>query len=379
MQHYDRVSAEINQSALAANIRNIRSKIGDKTRLMAVVKSNAYGHGIEHVIPCLCREGADAFAVASVGEGILVRALTDKPILVLGYTDPLEYADALKNRIDLTIFGLEQALILSDIAQKEQLEAGVHIKVETGMERIGFEPNLVSCEMIRQISHLPGVSIHGFFTHFARSDEKDNSHAKAQMDRMMNFLAMVEKRGVPIPLVHMANSAAIMEFEESYESLPYPVMVRAGIMLYGLYPSEEMDRSAFELHPVMTVKSHVVHLKWVEEGTPVGYGGTFVAPKKMKIATIPIGYGDGYPRHLSGKGEVVIRGQRAPITGRVCMDQLMVDVTDIEGVRIRDEVTVFGEDPSLDELAEKAGTIHYEIICQLTDRVRRIDTYSEEA
>ena len=380
MESYYRVRAEIDQSALRQNVRNIRAKIGEGVRLMGVVKSNAYGHFIDHVVPTLEQEGTDAFAVASVGEGKLVRELTDRTILVLGYSDLSEYKDAIENDIDLTVFTMEQAQILSEICAHWGKEACIHIKVETGMERIGFEPNLVSAEMIRQISHLPGIRIGGFFTHFARSDEKDKTAAKQQMDKFLGFLGLLEKRGVSIPLVHMANSAAIMEMEESYRNLPYPVMVRAGIILYGLYPSEEMDRDAFSLTPVMSVKSHIVHLKWVNEGTPIGYGGSYTAPKRMKIATIPIGYGDGYPRRLSSLGYCLIRGEKAGITGRVCMDQMMVDVTDIPGVRLKDEALIFGKELPLDELASLSGTISYEIVCQLTDRVERIDTneYAEE-
>ncbi len=374
MGHYYRVRAEIRLDALRTNIRNIRSKIGNETLLMAVIKSNAYGHGIEHVIPVMEEEKVDQYAVASVGEGVLVRKLTNSPVLVLGYTDPDDYPEALSSHIDLTIFSLEQAQMLSEVCEKTGQTARIHIKIETGMERIGFEPGIVTAEFIRKISLLPGIEIAGFFSHFARSDEKDKIAARSQLQKMTSFLELVEKRGVKIPLMHIANSAGIMEFPESYKNLPYPVMVRAGIMLYGLYPSEEMDKEAFELDPVMQLKSHIVYLKWVEKGTPIGYGGSYVTDRRMHIATIPIGYGDGYPRHLSNCGEVLIRGMKAPIRGRVCMDQLMVDVTVIPGVRLRDEVLLFGKDLLLEDVAAKAGTIHYEIICQLTDRVERIDT-----
>ena len=374
MQRYYRVRAEIDQEALRGNIQRIRDKIGDETLLMAVIKSNAYGHGIEHVVPVLEKEKVDQYAVASVGEGMLVRTLTVRPILVLGYTDPDEYLEALEHRIDLTVFSLEQAQILSEKCLKVNKSARIHIKIETGMQRIGFEPGIVNAELIRQISLLPGIEIAGFFTHFARSDEKDKSAAQEQFKKMTGFLELLRRRGINVPLVHMANSAAIMEYPESYHDFPYPVMVRAGIMLYGLYSSEEMDKEAFRLDPVMTLRSHVVHLKWVDEGTPIGYGGTYRAEKRMHIATIPVGYGDGYPRHLSNTGSVLIRGVRCPIRGRVCMDQMMVDVTDVPGVWLRDEVELFGAELPLEELAEKAGTIHYEIVCQLTDRVERIET-----
>ncbi|MBQ7059380.1 MAG: alanine racemase [Firmicutes bacterium] len=378
MGRYFRVRAEIRQDALRGNIRRIRSAIGEETLLMAVIKSNAYGHGIEHVVPVMEEEKVDQYAVASVGEGLQVRKLTEKPVLVLGYTDPDDYRDALSAGIDLTIFSLEQAQILSEVCEKTEKKARIHIKIETGMERIGFEPGIVTAEFIRKISLLPGIEIAGFFSHFARSDEKDKSAAEKQLKKMTDFLDVLQKRGVRIPLMHIANSAAIMEFPESYRDLPYPVMVRAGIMLYGLYPSDEMDKEAFILDPVMELKSHIVHLKWVDQGTPIGYGGSYVTDRRMHIATIPVGYGDGYPRHLSNVGEVLIRGMKAPIRGRVCMDQLMVDVTDIPGVRLRDEVELFGRDLLLEEVAEKAGTIHYEIICQLTDRVERVGAQTSE-
>ncbi|MBO6159104.1 MAG: alanine racemase [Firmicutes bacterium] len=374
MENYYRVRAELSVSALKENFKRILEKTDSKSRVMAVVKSNAYGHGIEHVVPVLDQEGADAFAVASVQEGVQVRKLTNKSILVLGFTHPSEYVTAAENHIMLTVFSLEQAQILSEIMVRHNLKADIHIKIETGMQRIGFVPNLVNAELIRQISKLPAVTIRGYFTHFSRSDEKDKSHAQKQMDTFLSFMKMLEKRGLEIPLVHMANSAAIMEMPSSYAKLPYPSMVRAGIMLYGLYPSGEMDREAFALRSVMSLSSHIVHLKWVEKGTPVGYGGSYEAEKDMRIATVPVGYGDGYPRHLSNTGYVLIHGQKAPIRGRVCMDQMMVDVTDIPEARLLDKVILFNEDLSVETLADLSGTISYEIVCQLTDRVERFVT-----
>lgn len=368
---YFRVRAYLDEDALRYNLRRIRQKIGKDVKLMAVIKSNAYGHGVKNLVPVMISEGVNAFAVACLSEALEVRQMTDLPILVLGYTGESEYLEAMVNHISLTVYSLDQAKALSKAGLDHDLNVSVHIKLDTGMGRIGFALTDQSAQEIRTISHLPHLVIDGFFTHFARSDEQDKTSTRLQEDRFLDFLSKVGKLGVPIPLVHCANSAAIMEYPRSYEKLPYPVMVRAGIMMYGLYPSEEMDREAFPLEPVMTLVSHVVHLKWVEQGTPIGYGGTYTAPSRRLIATIPVGYGDGYPRHLSNCGKVLIRGVKAPIVGRICMDQFMADVTDVPGVSMLDEVTLFGRDLSLDEAAADAGTISYEILCQLSDRVER--------
>ena len=377
MEEYFRVRAELSKKALVHNIEVIKKKVEGKAGWLAVVKSNAYGHGVKNLVPVLEENGASGYAVATVEEGVEVRQLLHKEalILVLGYTHPSQYALALDYDIDLTIYTLEQATALSKAAEACGKTASVHVKLETGMGRIGFPLTEKGLEEICVMKLLPGIRLGGIFTHFARSDERDKSCAKLQLDRFLAFVGELAEKGVTFPLCHAANSAAIMEYPESFSAqLPGGArwMARAGIMLYGLYPSHEMDKEMTKLIPVMTVKSHVVHLKEVEEGTPIGYGGTFVTARKSRIATVPIGYGDGYPRHLSGKGQMLVRGELIPIAGRVCMDQTMLDVTDHPDVSLLDEVTVFGKDLPVDDLADITGTISYEIVCQLTDRIQRI-------
>lgn len=381
---YYRVQAFLSRSALEHNVRLIQEKLKGKTRMMAVVKSNAYGHGVENVVPVLSSMGVDAYATATVDEGARVRRVLeeggkerDSMILVLGYSDVSEYEKALENHLSLTVYSLSQAEALESLSEKKGVQAKVHIKLETGMQRIGFACSDESVESVRKIEAMDHLLVEGIFSHFARCDEKDKRYADEQWNRFDGFCQKLEKENVSVPIRHIANSAGIMEYEKAYTQ-PLPqgesYMARAGIMLYGLYPSDEMDREAMHLEPVMSLKSHVVHLKTVPEGTPVGYGGSFVTRRETSIATIPVGYGDGYPRHLSNKGSVLINGKRAPVIGRVCMDQLMADVTDIPGVSLLDEVTLFGEGLSLDEIAAQAGTISYEIVCQLTDRVPRVMT-----
>lgn len=378
---YFRVRAYIKEEALRHNIRVARDKIGPEVLLAGVVKADAYGHGAKEVARILEEEGADYLAVAIIEEGIKLRRQGIRlPILVLGYTDPSEYPAAIENQIHVTIYTKEQAEQLSNTAQRLQHTGLVHIKLETGMGRIGFASTPESAENIRQITQLPGLQVDGIFTHFARADEADKSMAKEQQKRYDAFLKQLEETGVQIPIHHIANSAAIMEYPQAHRSheklleYPYQKMARAGIMLYGLYPSEEMDRKKTDLWPVLSLVSHIVHLKVVEKGTPIGYGGSYVAPSTRTIATIPVGYGDGYPRRLSNQGYVMIRGCKAPITGRICMDQFMVDVTDIEGVHLGDEAILIGPGVEAGVLAELTDTIHYELTCQLTERVPRVLT-----
>lgn len=382
MQEYFRVRAYIDETALRHNIRVVKEKIGPKVWMAGVVKSNAYGHGCRLVAPILEEEGADYFAVAVLEEAIELRNMgIQKPILILGYTDPQQYAQAMGYQIHMTIYTLEQAEELSRAAIAAGDQALVHIKLETGMGRIGFPCSRKSLEEIQEIVKLPGLSVDGIFTHFARADEKDKSQADLQQQRYDAFIGQLEEAGVKIPIHHTANSAAIMEYPQSHllhSSQEAQLMARAGIMLYGLYPSEEMDEAYTDLQPVLSLVSHVVHLKEVEAGTPIGYGGSYVAPGPRRIATIPVGYGDGYPRRLSNVGYVMIRGRRAPITGRVCMDQFMVDVTDIPDIELGDEAVLIGEGVPAGVLAKLTDTIHYELTCQLTSRVPRVLVRNEK-
>ena len=365
--HYKRVEALIHQEALRENLRTIRSRIGADTKLMAVVKANGYGHGVENLWPVLEQEGVNALAVAVVEEGVALREMGIRlPVLLLGYTAPSDAECLIRNQLGATVFTTKMAEALSEEAVRLGRTALVHIALDTGMGRIGFPCTEEAAEEIVRISRLPGLSIEGMFTHFARADEKDKSVALAQLERYNTMYDRLLARGLRIPVRHVANSAAIMELPEAHFE-----MVRAGIILYGLTPSDEMDTEAFPLHPVMELKSHVVFIKEVEDGSPISYGGTYVARGKRRIGTIPVGYADGYDRLLSNRGEVLIRGKRVPIAGRICMDQFMVDLTDVPEAEEGDEVTLFGEGLPLDELAGIVGTINYELACQVSARVPR--------
>jgi len=373
---YYRVRAYIHKDALDHNMKEVRRLIKDQADILAVIKSNAYGHGIENVLETLFENHVRHFAVASPMEAQVVRSYLDEhgeqgSILILGYTDPSEYETALNLKLDLTVYTLEQGKALSDAAVRTGLPARVHYKIDTGMERIGFQPTEESADRIAEISRMEGIVSKGIFTHFARADEADLSFTQLQFSRFTWMLKELETREVKVSYIHCANSAAIMDFPEGYQNLGAKMLVRAGIMMYGYYPSDEMEKNC-TLEPIMTLKSHVVHLKWVEAGTPIGYGGAYVTPSRTLVATVPVGYGDGYPRRSFGKAKVMIKGQAAPVIGRVCMDQMMVDVTNVEGVELLDEVILFGKELPLENLAEAAGTIHYEILCQLTDRVERV-------
>lgn len=391
---YYRVRAFISEKALSHNVQVLKEKIGPNVLWMAVIKSNAYGHGIHAVIPALLREHPDAFAVASLSEALQVREYLkelsrsglveglslDKalhfPILILGYTDASEYEEALQNDITITIFTLEQGRSLAEKAKEMGIRATVHMKLETGMQRIGFPICEETKASLKELSAREELFLEGAFTHFAKADEHDKSAAKAQLELMSRFLEELSSEGVSFPIWHLSNSASIMEYAPAYTLKPgWPakrMMVRAGILLYGIYPSDEMDREATRLEPVLSLRSHIIHLKEVAEGTAIGYGGSYITEKTTRVATVPVGYGDGYPRLLSNQGYVTIRKKRARVLGRVCMDQIMVDVTDIPEASLLDEVILIGEDPSAEELAKLCMTIPYEIVCQLTDRVERV-------
>lgn len=364
---YYRVEALIHQEALRRNIRTIRESLAPGVLLMAVVKANAYGHGIENVWPVLKQEGVDQLAVAVVEEGVHMRRMgITVPILLLGYTDPSDCETLIENQLSATVFTYEMAKALSDTAVKMQQTTAVHVALDTGMRRIGFSCTEESVQCIRRISELPGIRIEGLFTHFAQADQQDKNSAREQLARFNRMDQRLREVGVHIPIRHVSNSAAIMELPEARFE-----MVRAGIIMYGLSPSDEMDTKCFPLAPVMELRSHVVYIKEIEDGDAVGYGATYVAKGRRRIGTVPIGYADGYSRLLSGKGAVMIRGKKAPIAGRICMDQFMIDLTDIPEAQEGDEIIVFGEGLSLDELAEQVGTISYELACQISSRVPR--------
>ncbi len=375
MNETQRTWAEINVTALRQNFRNIRALLKPETKLLAVVKANGYGHGAYETAEIALENGADYLAVAALSEALELRQKgITAPILVLGYVAPEGFAQAITASVSLTVFDEETAERLSEQAQKLGRTAGMHIKADTGMGRIGFPITEAAADTVLRISRLPGLRIEGLFTHFALSDSADKSYTYRQFAAFQQFAGMLESRGIQIPLKHCANSAAIMELPEMQLD-----MVRSGIISYGLYPSDEVDRSRLQLTPAMRLKSRVTHIKELQPGQSVSYGCTFTAEKPMKVATVGIGYADGYSRLISNRGYAMIRGKKALSVGRVCMDQCMFDVSGIEQVQVGDEALLFGQETdglTVDQVAEWMHTINYETVCLITARVPRI--YVEE-
>ncbi len=372
MRPYNRVYATVNLDAVASNMREMAANLPEGTGMIGVVKADGYGHGSVPVAMAV-DPYVRGFAVATLEEGVILRRHgIEKMILVLGVTHPDQYGELIRREIRPTVFTMDQAERLSELACGQGVRAKVHLAVDTGMSRIGMQPDADSADMVLAMSRLPGIEIEGMFTHFARADERDKESAKAQLAAYLDFVDLLGQRGIKIPLKHCSNSAGIVEGLPS-NSLD---LVRAGISIYGLYPSGEVDREAVHLLPAMELKSCISYIKTVGPGTPVSYGGTFVTRRPTRIATVPVGYGDGYPRSLSGKGSVLICGRRAPILGRICMDQLMADVTDIPEAAEDGEVTLIGRDGgeqiTVEELAEVGGGFHYELICGLGKRVPRV-------
>lgn len=365
------VWAEIDLDKAAYNMKNIKKLVKDK-EVIAVVKADCYGHGADDLAPVFLENGASRLAVAILTEGIELRKKNiTAPIMILGYT-PLELGEELiNNDIEQTVYDLEYAKKLSNIAEKLGKKAKIHIALDTGMGRIGFIPNEESIEAVEKIASLNGIEIIGIFTHFSTADEYDKTYTNEQFKKIKDFIAELEKRNINIPLKHVSNSGAIMDMPETYLDA-----VRAGIILYGYYPSNEVNKEKLDIKPILTLKTTVSHVKEVEEGTSISYGRTFITERKSKIATIPIGYADGYSRLLSGKAKVIINGKFAPVVGRICMDQCMIDVTDIGEVKVGDEVILLGEEGNLkfnaDDFAEIMGTINYEITCMLKQRIPRV-------
>ena len=372
MNQYYRVYAAIDLDAVCHNISEIKKLVGPDTKIMPVIKADGYGHGAVPVAKALNKIGVDGFAVAIIEEGIALRKQgITKPILILGYTSEYQYASLIQHEIEQTVFSYEMAEAISKFAVTMKKEARIHIKVDTGMNRIGFKPTEESVGQVQRIQKLPNIKIQGLFTHFACADEEDKTSARYQKKLFDQFVSKIEEKGIEIPVKHVSNSAAIMDLRECRMD-----MVRSGIITYGLYPSEEVDKSAIDLKPALSLISHVIHVKEVGPGEGVSYGSTFVTDRKTRIATIPVGYADGYPRALSSRGRVIIRGQYAPIIGRICMDQFMVDVTDIEGVSVMDRVTLVGTEGdkniSVEEAADLAGSFNYEFVCGIGKRVPRV-------
>ena len=371
MTDEERVLALIDLDALEYNIKSIRKKTPEGTGIIGVIKADAYGHGSVEVAQVLLENGADWFAVAVVDEGLNLRKHgINAPILLLGYTPELRFEDVINNGFIQTMYSYEMAEKLSKTAVRLGKTAVVHIKIDTGMGRIGYRVNDEAADEIVRISKLPGIEVNGMFTHFAASDEADKAYTNMQFERFMKMDKMLKDRGLNIPVRHAANSAAIMDIDSMMLN-----MVRPGIILYGAYPSDEVVKENLDLRPVMSIKTHVSVVQEVEKGDCISYGRTYTAPDKRKIATIPVGYADGFIRAYAKEGKVLIKGKFAPIVGRICMDQFMVDVTDIDDVKINDEVVLMGTQGensiTADDIAKALNTINYEVFCTLSKRVPR--------
>lgn len=369
-----RYYAEIDMDAFEHNIREIRRKIGEDTMLCAVVKANGYGHGAVALAKAMEAMGVDWLAVSCADEGIELRhSGITLPILVLGASADSQFEDMIRENITPTIFTLKAARALDRAADAfpEKKPVNIHIKLDTGMGRIGFSDDEKSIQTILEIGRLPNLRIEGLFTHFACADMYGTERTNRQLERYEAMAERLKNEGLDIPVKHCANSAGIMAYEGAYMN-----MVRAGIIIYGLYPSDEVDKSLIDLYPVMSLRSHITFIKEVPEGTEISYGATFVTSRPSKIATVPVGYADGYFRQLSGKGRVLIKGQYAPIVGRVCMDQMMVDITDLSDIDEGDVVTLVGKDGireiPVEEPAALAGSFNYEFVCNVSRRVPRV-------
>jgi alanine racemase len=362
--------AEINADALRSNLSAIRRHVGRGVRVMAIVKANAYGHGITEVSRVLADEGIDYLGVGFLEEGILLRnAGVVAPILVLGGVLGEQTASFLEHNLEITVSSIELARRINAEAGSAGRKARVHLKIDTGMERIGVRPENAMA-FVRETASLPGIDLVGIYSHLATADEKDKSFAREQLQKFSGLIRTVEAAGIRIPLKHIANSGAILDIPEARFD-----MVRAGMMLYGVYPSRETSESV-PVKPTLSLKSKVVFLKEVPAGKSIGYGRTYVTKKPTRIATIPVGYGDGYSRMLSHKVEVLIRGKRYPGVGTVCMDQMMVDVGNDTSVHVGDDVTLIGRDGNDEitpwDIAGKIGTNQYEVLCMIAARVPRV-------
>lgn len=373
MSRPSRIYATIDLDAVTWNLENMKKNISEDTKIIAVLKADAYGHGAvpiaQHIesLPYIW-----GMAVACVEEGMELReAGIKKPILILGYTFAEDYPTIIEHDMRPAVFTLEMAQHLSDAAVKMNQTAKIHIKIDTGMGRIGYRDIEEAVPEILKISKLPHIEVEGIFTHFARADESETTPAYIQLEKFQKFISRLEEEGLSIPMKHCSNSAGIIRMKEANMDA-----VRAGIILYGLYPSDEVEKEPVALRPVMELKTHISYLKTVKKGTAISYGGTFVTQKETKVATIPVGYADGYCRGLSNKGYVLIHGKKAPILGRVCMDQFMVDVTEINDAKILDEVTLLGRDGkekiTLEELGDLSGRFNYEFACCISKRVPRV-------
>ena len=373
MKRFDRLKAVVSLDAIAHNFAEMKKNIAEGTKMIAVIKADGYGHGAEAIARLTDNYSYIwGYAVATAEEALQLRnAGVEKPILILGLVFEEYFREMVAGDIRLTVCEYETAKKLSREAVRQDKTVHIHIGLDTGMSRIGFADTQESVEEIKKIAALDHLEIEGMFTHFARADETDKTPAADQLNRYLAFAELLEKSGVHIPLKHCSNSAGIIRMKEANLDA-----VRAGITIYGIYPSSEVERDIVKLEPAMELKSHISYVKDLEPGASISYGGTYTADKKIRVATIPAGYADGYPRTLSNKGWVLIHGQKAPILGRVCMDQFMVNVSDIPDVKAGDEVTLIGKDGdefiSIETFGDMSGRFSYEFACDISKRVPRV-------
>lgn len=365
------VWAEVNLDNIINNIREIKKNINGE-EIIAVVKANAYGHGAIDIAPILVENGADRLAVAMLSEALELREAGIKvPILILGYTDVTFAEMLINNDIEQTVYSLDYAKELSKKAEALGKIAKIHIAVDTGMGRIGFLPSKKSVEEVVEISKLHNLNITGVFTHFSNADEEDKSYAHNQINKFNLFIKDLEEREINLGIKHISNSASIIDIEDAHYNA-----IRPGIILYGYYPSEYINKEKLKLMPALSLKCQVIHVKELKKGEYIGYGRTFRTDRDSIIATLPIGYADGYIRGLYKKANVIVNGKLAPVVGRICMDQCMVDITDVGPVKVGDEVILLGEDNGLknnaDDMAKLLDTINYEILCMIGRRVPRV-------
>ncbi len=374
LESYQRVWAEVDLDAIWENMVHMKENIAENTKILAVIKTDGYGHGGVPIAKML--EQLDfmfGYAAATYEEAHVLReAGVKKPILILGYTFPYCYEELIREEIRPAVYRRDTVEELAAAAAKVGKKAKVHIKVDTGMGRIGITPDEEGLEFVRFLIEHPELEVEGIFTHFAKSDEADKTSANHQLELFQNFINKIQTElGITIPVKHCSNSAAILEMPQANMD-----MVRAGITTYGLYPSEEVSKDIVPLRAAMSLYSHIVYCKTIHAGQSVSYGGLFTATKDTRVATIPVGYGDGYPRSLSGKGYVLIHGKKAPILGRVCMDQFMVDISEIPEAMEGDKVTLLGMDGAeritAEELGELSGRFNYEFVCDLGKRIPRV-------
>ena len=370
MIEYDRVRAVINLNNIRNNIINLKNCVPPETKVMLIVKADGYGHGAEEIIKYV-DDLSDAYGVAIIDEAVTLREKgIDKMILVLSYT-PKEYLKvAVEYGISQAVTDYETALYMSRAAAELDMDARIHIKLDTGMGRLGFSCDEEGLEEIKKISKLPDIVFEGCFTHFSKADEKDITYTKKQFEKYMDFISRLEAEGITFKIKHVCNSAATIQYPEAALD-----MVRLGIAIYGLYPSEDVGKDMIELEPAMEIISQISYVKNVPAGRLISYGGTYETKRDSIIATVPVGYADGYPRALSNVGRVLINGKSVPVTGRICMDQFMIDVTDIPDVKKGDKVILLGKSGeeviTAEELSEPAGSFNYEFVCGVGKRVPR--------